>query len=417
MKFWKQFNPGFFCGLLILVWTVFPVVPGLAKIVDRIIAKVNDKVITQSEVEERAYVKMVALQKRNVQPLPSMAEMMYEELERMIEERLLIDIGRKQGWGVDEDSVTKAIEEIKRNNGLKDGDLEKMLKEESKSMEEYRKKIHDQILVSRVVGNEIRKRVTISDEEIEKFYNQHLKDYWVSEKLKLRHILFLIEDGMFSNDKQIKMQKAQEALQKIRSGEDFMAVAKEYSEDISASTGGDLGEIERGKMVPEFEKAAFQLKEGGVSGLVETPYGIHIIKVDKIIPGHTLPMDKVKVQIQSQLMNEKMKVEYQEYMSKLKENAYIENKMPPPSQPVVNKAKKNTPGNTSKPSLNQGNVFVDIFSPQEKKETSRPLTQEREFSRFQTFEEKLRYYKNLRNNNKISEEEYQNKKRELLSHL
>lgn len=414
MKYWKQFKLLFCCGLMVLVGTVFPVFPGLAKIVDRIIAKVNEKVITQSEVEERAYLKMMALQKQNVQPLPSMEKLMYAELERLIEERLLIDVGQKLGMKVDEDSVTKAIEEIKRNNGLKDGDLEKMLQEESKSMEEYRKKIHDQILLSRVVGYEVRKRVSISNEEIEKFYSQHQKDYWVSERLKLRHILFLIEDGMFSNDRQIKTQKAQEALQKIRSGEDFMAVAKQYSEDISASTGGDLGEIERGKMVPEFEKAAFQLKEGEVSGLVETPYGLHIIKVDKIIPGHTLSLDKVRNQIQAHLSNERLKVEYEAYMLRLKENAFIENKMPPPNQPVA-KSKQSSPGNSVKQSSNERNALTDIFSPQKKKESNLPLAQGQKFSRFQTFEEKLRYYKQLRNNNKISEEEYQNMKRELLN--
>jgi parvulin-like peptidyl-prolyl isomerase len=415
MKSWKQFNLWLCCCLLSLVWAVFPVNTGLAKTVDRIIAKVNEKIITQSELEERAYVKLTGLQKMNVKPLPSMERVMYEELERMIDERLLIDTGRKLGMKVDEGNVTKAIEEIKRNNGLSDGDLEKMLQAEAKSMEEYRSKIHDQILISRVVGYEVRKRVTVGNEQIEEYYNQHLKDYWVSERLKLRHILFLIDDSLLSDDKRIKKQKALLALQKIRSGEDFMAVAKEFSEDISANTGGDLGEIERGKMVPEFEKAAFQLKEGEVSGLVETPYGLHIIKVDKIIPGKTLPLDKVKDQIQNQLVNEKMKVEYEAYISNLKQNAFIENKMPPPSQPVVRNAKKTSPEKTSNPSGNQRDVLADIFSSQKKKDSSRQLTQEQKFSRFQTFEEKLRYYKQLRTNNEISEEEYQNKKRELLN--
>ena len=95
------------------------------------------------------------------------------------------------------------------------------------------------------------------------------------------------------------------ALKKIRSGADFIAVAKEFSEDISASTGGDLGEIERGKMVPEFEKAAFLIKEGEVSGLVKTPYGLHIIKVDKIFPGQTLPLDKVQEQIKNRFTDQK----------------------------------------------------------------------------------------------------------------
>ena len=413
MKYWKQFNLWLCC--VILVWAVSPVIPGQAKTVDRIIAKVNEKIITQSELEERVFVRMMGLQKANVQPMPTQEEVMYEELERMIEERLLIDAGRKLRLDVGEANVTKAIDEIKRNNGLSDEDLERMLQAESKSMEEYRGKIYDQILVSRVVAFEVRKRITVSKEEIEKYYNQHLKEYWVSEKLQLRHILFLMDVTLSEEDKRIKKQKARLALKKIRAGEDFIAVAKEFSEDISASTGGDLGEIERGKMVPEFEKAAFLLKEGEVSGLVETPYGLHIIKVDKITPGQTLPLDKVQGAIQEWFMNQKMKAEYQAYLSQLKKNAFIENKMSPPRQSVVSKSKEPEPEKTLKPSFDLGSMFADVPPPRKKKDSSRQLNQGQEFSRFHTFEEELRYYKQLRNNNKITEGEYQNKKRKLLN--
>jgi peptidyl-prolyl cis-trans isomerase SurA len=409
MKSWKQFNLWLCCSLLI--WAMAPASAGMTMTVDRIIAKVNEKIITQSELEERVFVKMMSLQKANVQPLPSKEKVMYDELERMIEERLLIDAGQKLGLKVGEENITKAINEIKANNGLGDGDLERMLQAESKTMEEYKGNIHDQIMVSRVVGFEVRKRVTVSKEEIEEYYTQHLKDYWVSEKLQLRHILFLMDDNLLEEDKRIKRERARLALKRIRSGADFIAIAKEFSEDISASTGGDLGELERGKMVPEFEKAAFLLKEGEVSGLVETPYGLHIIKVDKIIPGETLPLDKVEGAIRSRFMDEKMKVEYREYLSQLKKNAFIENKISPPSPSIVNDPREATLDETLSPSRDQVDVLADI-PPTPRKKNS---VQDQGFSRFQTFEEKLRYYKELRNNNKISEGDYQKKKRELLN--
>ncbi|MDH3257025.1 MAG: peptidyl-prolyl cis-trans isomerase, partial [Nitrospinota bacterium] len=155
--------------------------------------------------------------------------------------------------------------------------------------------------------------------------------------------------------------------------------------------------------------------EGEVSGLVETPYGLHIIKVDKIFPGQTLPLDKVKDQIKNQFMDQKLKVEYQRYLSELKQNAFIENKMSPPPQAMVNNSNNTVSVETLNPSPGRGDALADIPASQHKKDPIRPLTQEQEFNRFQTFEEKLRYYKQLRNNNKISEGEYQNKKRELLS--
>lgn len=407
MKYWKQFSFWFSCGLL--VWAIAPANVGIAMTVDRIIAKVNEKIITQSELEERVFVKMMSLQKANVQPLPSREKAMYDELERMIEERLLVDAGQKVGLKVDEESITKAINEIKANNGLGEGDLERMLESESKTMEEYKTSIHDQIMISRVVNFEVRKRVTVTDEEVEQYYTQHIKDYWVSEKLKLRHILFLMDDGLPEGDKRIKREKAQLALKRIRSGADFEVIAKEFSEDISASTGGDLGVLERGKMVPEFEKAAFLLKEGEVSDLVETPYGLHIIKVDKIIPGQTLPLEKVEASIKNHFMNEKMKVEYREYLEQLKKNAFIENKMSEPSSPVANNSA--VQGRILTPSQKQGDMVADIPpSPGNKNSI-----QDQGFSRFQSFEDELRYYRELRNNNKISEGDYQKKKRQLLN--
>ena len=182
-----------------------------------------------------------------------------------------------------------------------------------------------------------------------------------------------------------------------------------------ASTGGDLGEIERGKMVPEFEKAAFLLKEGEVSGLVETPYGLHIIKVDKIFPGETLPLDKVRTQIENKLKDKKLKVEYEKYILELTQKAFIENKISPSSQPVVGSAKKTIPVKSLRPPPHRGEVLADIPPPKKKMDSSQKLTQKQKFSRFQAYEEKLRHYKKLRNNNKISEGEYQSKKQELLS--
>lgn len=417
MKCWKRFNFYFCCGLMVLCGLVLPVIPGWAKPLDRIIAKVNDKIITQSELEERIIVKMMNLQKAGIQQFPSKQKAMHDELELMIEERLLIDSGKKLGLKVDDESVNKAIDEIKRTNGLSDGDLEKMLQSESKSYEDYKNKIHDQILISRVVSFEIRKRAKVSAEEIEEYYSQHLKDYWIPEKLQLRHILFLMDDTLSDEEIRIKTQKAHLALKKIRSGEDFIAVAKEFSEDISASTGGDLGEIERGKMVPEFENAAFQLKEGEVSGLVKTPYGLHIIKIDKKISGETLPLDQVRDKIENHFKDKKLKSEYSKYLVELKQKAFIENKLS--SAPLVHLKNKNRTAHVKnlKPSSKPEEALVDIPPPQKKKASSSEIPHDQKFSRFHVYEEKLRYYKQQRRNNKISEEEYQNKKKELLSSL
>ena len=414
MKYWKKFNHWVACVFCGAIWIA---APGWAATVDRIVAKVNKEIITQSELEERAVFKIMSLQKMNVHPLPSEEKVRFEELQRMIEDRLMIDAGKDIGLKVDEARVTQAIEEIKRNNGLKDEDLKRMLESESKTMDEYKNNIRNQILISQVMNYEVRKRAAVSDAEVDQYYRKHQKEFWVPEKLKLRHILFLMDMDLFEKERRLKEQKARQALQKIRAGGDFKTIAKEFSEDMTTNTGGDLGEIERGKMVPEFEKAAFRLKEGEVSGLVKTSFGLHIIKVDKIIPGRTLSLAEVKKQIENKLRKEKFQREAKAYLQELRDKAFIQIKLAPPPHAVVEQAKKIEPKIAVEPSLLKQNESVATPPHQNPSKPSGTLSRNSEFSKFQTFEDQLKYFKQLRDNKKISEGEYQHKKKELLNYL
>ena len=414
MKYWQKFNHGAACVFFGTLWVAAPI--GAATM-DRIVAKVNKTIITQSEVEERAVFKIMSLQKMNVRPLPTKEKVMFEELQHMVENRLLIDAGKELGLKVDEASVAKAIDEIKLNNNLNDEDLKRMLESEAKTMEEYKDNIRNQIMISKVMGYEVRKRATVNDEEVDQYYRENQKEFWVDGKLKLRHILFLMDTNLLESERQLKDQMARQVIQKIRAGGDFNAIAKEFSEDVTANTGGDLGEIERGKMMPEFEKAAFRLKEGEVSGLVKTPYGLHIIKVDKIIPGRTLPLHEVKKQIENKLHKDKFQSEGKAYLQELRDKAFIQIKLAPPPEPVVKQAKKIEPKIAVGASLLKQNESAARTPRQNPSQLSGTLPRNSEYSKFHTFEEQLKYFKQLRDNKKISEGEYQHKKKQILNHL
>jgi peptidyl-prolyl cis-trans isomerase D len=125
------------------------------------------------------------------------------------------------------------------------------------------------------------KQATATDKELEEYFEQHKEAYRLRETVTAQHILFKTE-GKTPADIEAIRTKALSVLERARKGtEDFGALAKMYSEDNSASRGGDLGEFPRGQMVPEFEKAAFSLGVGAVSDLVQTQFGFHIIKVNK----------------------------------------------------------------------------------------------------------------------------------------
>lgn len=164
----------------------------------------------------------------------------------------------------------------------------------------------------------------ISEDEMKKYYEENKDDFY-TDTVTASHILIKTTDDNgkeLSDDKKKEAKKtAEEALAKVKSGEDFAEVAKEYSQDSSASNGGELGTFGRGKMVTEFEDAAFAMKSGEISDIVETEYGYHIIKVtDRVDKQETY--DEVKDEIKSTLASEK----YTEYVEKLKKDSTIEQK-------------------------------------------------------------------------------------------
>jgi peptidyl-prolyl cis-trans isomerase D len=140
---------------------------------------------------------------------------------------------------------------------------------------------------------------------VQQYYDEHVAEYEKPEQVHARHILFRYPPKATAEDKAKVREHAQEVLAKVKAGEDFSELAKQYSEDPSAAQGGDLGTFTRGKMVAPFERAAFSLAPGETSDLVESPFGLHIIKVESKEPAHTQPLDEVRAQIADKLKQEK----------------------------------------------------------------------------------------------------------------
>lgn len=148
----------------------------------------------------------------------------------------------------------------------------------------------------------VRAQVEVSPTEIEAFYQQNLSQYQTPEEVRASHILLKTEG---KDEAQVRA-RAEEVLKRARSGEDFAALAKEFSEDESNNTnGGDLSYFGRGAMVPEFEQAAFAMKPGEISDLVQTSFGFHIIKLVERRDATTRPLDDVRAEIEDQLKSQK----------------------------------------------------------------------------------------------------------------
>jgi peptidyl-prolyl cis-trans isomerase D len=149
-------------------------------------------------------------------------------------------------------------------------------------------------------------QVSPSDAEIQDYYDTHREQYEKPEEVQARHILFRVNPEASEDEKNGTRQIAQEVLAKAQAGEDFAALAEQHSQDEgSAARGGDLGLFKRGQMVPPFEQAAFALEPGAVSDLVESPFGLHIIKVEAKHPAETRTVDQVRSEIVGAIKQER----------------------------------------------------------------------------------------------------------------
>ena len=242
-------------------------------------------------------------------------------LDQMIDIEAVCEQARKDKLAPSEEEVDKAFEELKKNID---------------SVEDYKKKLEglgiddtylrsqqEQDLTIQKYKENFDKNLKISDEEMKKYYEEHKADYYKDE-VKASHILISTVDDngkeLSEAKKKEAKKKAEEVLKKAKSGEEFSELAKEYSDDPgSAANGGDLGYFTKGQMVQPFEEAAFSLKSGEISGLVESEYGYHIIKVyDKI--DKQLTFDEVKDEIKKTLTEDK----YMESIEAITKKAKVE---------------------------------------------------------------------------------------------
>lgn len=181
----------------------------------------------------------------------------------------------------------------------------------------------DDFLAREYVSKVVVKGVTVPDEEVAKFYKENEKDFFVPESAKLRHIFIQVAATASAKEKEQGRLKAAGLLQRLQKGEDFAKLAAEASEDAdTAKKGGDLGRVSPGKTnSEEFEKAAFALKPGEISDIVQSPYGYHIIKSDEKQERRIIPLEEAKPQIVELLQKELETKKARDFMEKMaKEN-------------------------------------------------------------------------------------------------
>jgi peptidyl-prolyl cis-trans isomerase C len=189
-------------------------------------------------------------------------------------------------------------------------------------MQDLRGQIRYKLMMDALVEAEMKD--TVGTDDAKKFYDENPGQFERPEQVQASHILVKVEAGATEDAKAEAKKEAEEILKKVKAGGDFAALAKEHSDCPSSAQGGDLGLFGRGQMVKEFEETAFGMKPGDISGLVETQFGYHIIKVTDKKEAGKIAFDEVKDDLEKYLTQRKQQEFLQEYREKMKSEAKIE---------------------------------------------------------------------------------------------
>jgi peptidyl-prolyl cis-trans isomerase SurA len=305
---------------------------GQGFLIDRVVAVVNDEVITLSELQEegKPLIQRIREELEGEAQTSQMEITQRQVLQAMIFRRLQLQEAKKEGIVVDEDDVTSSIELIKeRNRYTNDAEFAEALAKSDLTLEEFRGKVYEQIMVERLLAKHVRTSVVVSEDEITEYYQAHLDDFDQSPSVRIRHILIRFSEDPSPEDVARARARAAEALAKLRNGAQFAEVAAQYSDGAAAQEGGDLGVIRQGEFDPTLERVAFSLEPGKVSDVIQTAAGLNIIRVEERTTGD-VPIDKVRAQVRQRLYQEKLKQRMDAYFAELTQKAYIDVRLDTP---------------------------------------------------------------------------------------
>ncbi len=289
------------------------------------IAIVNGSVITSDEFnrELSRQVKQRSLQQGQEVSSTQLEDIRNKILKNLIDFELLFQESRNNEIKVEKEEVDSQIKLLKQKFP-KDTEFKNFLSELNLSESALKLKIEKGIAIQKLIEAQVAQKIKISDKESKVFYDTKPDLFKQPEQIKASHILIKVESGADEMKKSEAKEKIKKIKQKLNKGDDFAALAKEFSECPSKNNGGDLGYFQRGQMVKSFEDAAFALKTEDVSDIVETQFGYHIIKVVDKKADKTIAYENVKKDLAQHLKQEKTSQEVKIYIQKLREKAKIE---------------------------------------------------------------------------------------------
>jgi len=300
------------------------------QVIEEIVARVDNQIITRGEyLRSKEELQKEAQQQDPVNADRLVADREKDVLRDLIDQQLLLAKGKDLGITGDTDLVKKLDQMRKEMNLESMEDLEKAAQAQGVSFEDYKQNLRNQLITQQVIGREVGSRITFAKGEEEKFYQEHQADLDQPETVRLSEILVSTEKKPKDprDDAAIlaaAQDKANHLREEIKKGAKFEDVAEKDSDGPSAAQGGDLGDFKRdGKLAKQLEDTTFAMKPGDISDVIRTKQGFVILKVTEHTEAGVPPLSKVEARIQDAMYMQKLQPALREYLTKLREEAYI----------------------------------------------------------------------------------------------
>jgi len=319
-------------GIVLILWgLILLCAPVRAEVVDKIVAVVNDEIITLYEFNEafEPYRKNIENTYKGNDKEAIIKQSREAFLQRLIDNILIEQEAKKSGAGiiVKDEEIMEVLQNMLTKQKISMQDFSNNLVREGGSLDAVKKEIRGQMMRARLLRREVKSKILVSDEEIGEYYNKNRQDYEGKETVRIKQLLLLLPSNA---NKTVIAKVKNEALQlhkRIIDGESFDLLIVKYSQGPAAAQGGDVGFIGRGTIIPEVEAAAFSLPVGQISEVIESGVGFHIIQVVDKKGAGLKPLAAVREEIKTKIEDEKLDKKYDEWIASVRAKSHIEVKL------------------------------------------------------------------------------------------
>ena len=317
----------------LLVFTAAGLAAQKGEVLEQVLVKVNGDIITKTELEQR---QIAALRQRDPNFRPAtdtelqkaLVEVTPDVIVNAIDEMLLVQRGRELGYSLTTERFNSIVDNIKKENKIEtDEAFQAALKQENLTLDDLRRQIERQMLISQVQQVEVAGKIAVSEDEIKTFYEQNRESFTTQPEITLREILVAVastDKGVNVAEDDAAREKAEELRKRLEGGEPFARLASEVSDSGSKANGGLIGPISRNDLSPELQKSIDPLKVGQLTPVLRTTRGYQIIKLESRSEQKTQTIDEARAQIADRLAGTKQRGHLLTYLKQLRSQAIID---------------------------------------------------------------------------------------------